>query len=344
LARLLLSARQERPEEEIRQIHYILRSAEDLTAIVNDLLDLAKVEAGKIELHPVDFELSTLFGALRGMFRPLQSTDVVSLIFEEPSGIPPLFTDEGKVAQIVRNFVSNAMKFTEKGEVRVSARYSPEDDMVSISVKDTGIGIPAEHLDRIFEEFSQVDSPVQRRVKGTGLGLPLVRRLTAMLGGAVTVESKLGEGSTFTARISRRLASSDGPPPRIATVLAVDDDEIARYLLRQRFSQADRLLEAGGGSEGLRLARLEKPDVVFLDLNMPEVNGWDVLREMRRDAALQATAVVIITAQPLSNQETADLERLGAVVVHKSSLAESDSLTVEVGPPVRVHLGSTRSR
>src|SRR5262249_41745171 len=142
-----------------------------------------------------------LFGALRGMLRPLLVSDSIDLVFEQPNDLPPLYTDEGKISQILRNFVSNALKFTEKGEVRVSAKLLPGEDMIAFSVTDTGIGIAAKDKERIFQEFSQIESPIQRKVKGTGLGLPLCRKLAELLGGSISVESELGVGSTFTAKI-----------------------------------------------------------------------------------------------------------------------------------------------
>jgi signal transduction histidine kinase len=340
LTRLLLNSGEKRSEEERRQLQFILRSAEDLTAIVDDLLDLAKVEAGKIQLYPAEFELSSLLGAMRGLFRPLQAADSVNLVFEEPSGMPPLFTDEGKVGQIVRNLVSNALKFTEKGEVRVSARLLPDSDSVEISVQDTGIGIAPENLSRIFEEFSQVDSPVQRRVKGTGLGLPLVRRLAELLGGGVSVSSTPGMGSTFTVRLARRLNVRAVDPDRPASAVIVDDEEIARYLLRQRLPRVCKTWEAGDGAEGIRIAAAQQPEVIFLDWNMPGMNGGEALAEIRRDPALKDTAVVMITAQPLTAPETEALSALGAVVIQKSALAQSDRITVDPGPPVRVYLNA----
>jgi signal transduction histidine kinase len=200
LARLLLERTDGdlSPEQE-KQITFIRRAADDLAELVNDLLDLAKVEAGKIAVRPVEFEVRNLFGALRGMLRPLLVNESVNLVFDEPDDLPPLYTDEAKVSQILRNFISNALKFTERGEVRVTARLVPGADEVAFSVADTGIGIAPEDQERIFHEFTQVDSPLQRRVKGTGLGLPLCRRLAGLLGGTVTVESQPGLGSTFTA-------------------------------------------------------------------------------------------------------------------------------------------------
>lgn len=187
------------PEQE-KQVTFIRKSAEGLSELVNDLLDLAKVEAGKLTVYPKEFEVSDLFGALRGMLRPLLTyNSSISLVFEEPVGIPTLCTDEGKVAQILRNFISNALKYIEQGEVRVCAVRLG--NAVVFSVADTGIGIAPEDQERIFEEFIQVDSHLQKRVKGTGLGLPLSRKLAELLGGSVSLKSELGVGSTFYAAI-----------------------------------------------------------------------------------------------------------------------------------------------
>ena len=187
--------------EQEKQIRFIRKAAESLLELVNDLLDLAKIEAGKIEVYPVEFQVATLFSALRGMLRPLFISEAVELVFEEPVDIPPLYTDEGKVSQILRNFLSNALKFTQHGEVRISATLSQDQKTVSFAVKDTGIGIAQEDQARIFEEFTQVAHPLQKRVKGTGLGLPLCRKLAELLGGSVAVASTVGVGSTFTAAL-----------------------------------------------------------------------------------------------------------------------------------------------
>src|SRR5262245_55836873 len=160
-------------EEQTKQVGFIRKSAENLSELVNDLLDLAKVEAGKIVVRPSEFSVPSLFGALRGMLRPLLAGDAVSLSCEEAADIPALETDEGKVSQILRNFISNALKFTEQGEVRVTASYLPVPDRVSFSVSDTGIGIAAQNHEAIFQEFTEVENPLKHKYKGTGLGLPL---------------------------------------------------------------------------------------------------------------------------------------------------------------------------
>jgi len=190
------------PEQE-RQVKYIESAANDLSELVNDLLDLAKIEAGKVELHPAPVVVENLFRALKGMLRPLVDDARVELVFESGEDILPFDSDEGKIAQVLRNFISNAMKFTEQGEVRVSAAVDAGADEIRFGVRDTGIGISPENLQLIFEEFSQIEHPLQRRSKGTGLGLPLCRKLAALLGGRVEVESRSGEGSTFSLILPR---------------------------------------------------------------------------------------------------------------------------------------------
>ena len=180
-----------------RAIEMMRQSTDTLSDLVNDWLDLAKIEAGRTEVRVDAFSAEDLWGALRGVFRPIETDDDVSLIFEPVPALPLLLSDQSKVAQILRNFIANALKFTERGEVRVSAREG-RDGTVTFTVSDTGIGIAAENLDRIFEEFAQIDHPLQRRFKGTGLGLPLSRRLARLLGGDVGVESVVGKGSTFS--------------------------------------------------------------------------------------------------------------------------------------------------
>jgi signal transduction histidine kinase len=184
-------------EEQERQVRFIQGTANEFADMVNDLLDLAKVEAGRVSISPGWFELVDLFSAIRGMFKPVLTNADVTLVFEEPDSVPALFTDDRRLAQILRNFVSNALKFTTAGEVRVSA-FRSADDTVTFAVKDTGIGIAPEFQNAIFQDYSQLDSPIQKRLRGTGLGLSLSKQLAALLGGGVKLESELGVGSTFS--------------------------------------------------------------------------------------------------------------------------------------------------
>jgi signal transduction histidine kinase len=182
-----------------RGLTMIDNAASTLSAFVDDWLDLAKIEAGRIEIHVSEFAVEELFSALRGVFRPLAVFGTVDLQFQIDGDIQLLHTDEAKVSQVLRNFISNALKFTEHGEVSVTARRDGED--VVFDVADTGIGIAPEDAERIFEEFTQVQSPVQRRVRGTGLGLPLSRKLARLMGGDISLEARAGGGSIFRLRI-----------------------------------------------------------------------------------------------------------------------------------------------
>jgi signal transduction histidine kinase len=191
--------------EQHKQVAFVSTAARELSDMVDDLLDLAKIEAGRISISPAWFDMLDLFSALRGMFRPIVDTSAVDLIFEEPVGLPRLYTDDKKLAQILRNFISNSLKFTQRGEVRVSASLEGEQE-IRFAVSDTGIGIPQEMHAALFEDFSQVDSPLQKRLRGTGLGLSLCKRFAALLGGRVGVESQPGIGSTFYVVIPLALA------------------------------------------------------------------------------------------------------------------------------------------
>ncbi|WP_419710306.1 sensor histidine kinase [Pseudomonas sp. NFX224] len=192
--------------EQHKQVAFVSSSARELSDMVDDLLDLAKIEAGRITISPAWFDMLDLFAALRGMFRPIVDATAVDLIFEEPVGLPRLYTDDKKLAQILRNFISNSLKFTTRGEVRVSARLE-NSSKVRFAVSDTGIGIAAELHGALFEDFSQVDSPLQKRLRGTGLGLSLCKRFAGLLGGEVGVQSTPGTGSTFFVIIPLAIAT-----------------------------------------------------------------------------------------------------------------------------------------
>jgi signal transduction histidine kinase len=197
-------------QEQERQVKFIQKAANDLSELVNDLLDLAKIEAGKVDVQLAPVVVDNLFRALKGMLRPLVDEARVELVFETPDFEEAFESDEGKISQVLRNFISNALKFTEEGSVRVGATWNRELDTITFTVADTGIGISPENLQLIFEEFSQIEHPLQRRSKGTGLGLPLCRKLAELLGGRVEVESRVGAGSTFSLVLPRSFPQIDG--------------------------------------------------------------------------------------------------------------------------------------
>jgi signal transduction histidine kinase/CheY-like chemotaxis protein len=455
LARILLDRTDgDLGEEQEKQVTFIRRSAEDLSELVNDLLDLARVEAGKVVIRNTEFDVTAMLGALRGMLRPLLAHNPsVSLSFEEPVALPLLCTDESKVSQILRNFISNALKFTERGEVHVRAVKGPA-GTVQFSVSDTGIGIAPEDQETIFQEFTQIDSARQRKVKGTGLGLPLSRKLAELLGGRVSLTSEPGVGSTFyltvpcvyrgpaevayapevaprsdstrhqvlvvednretlfiyekylkgsgfqvlparTLGAARRLIKEARPvavvvdillegentweligelkrqpqtrrlPVWVVTmvdnrhkalalgaddfcvkpverswllgrlqsaaardaadkVLVIDDDEVARYILRGLLADTRfTVIEAVCGEEGLGVVAAERPRAVFLDLDLPGLSGFEVLRAIRSDPATRHLPVIIHTSRALEEDEKRHLASEAAILPKEARSREA---------------------
>ena len=295
--------------EQTKQVNYIRKSGEDLLELVNDLLDLAKIEAGKVTVKPSEFEVSNLFSALRGMLKPLLVSNAVNLVFEDPAGIPLMVTDEGKVSQILRNFISNAIKFTERGEVRVAAALTADGRSVEFSVTDTGIGIAREDQAKIFEEFSQLDHPIQTQVKGTGLGLPLCKKLAQLLGGSIEVKSRLGEGSTFIATLPVNYAVSDieraehieavqvTAEDNRLPVLVVEDEPETRLLYDKYLrNTAFRPIPAGSIRQAKEQLRRHPVVAIILDVLLPDEPAWQWLAELKREEATARLPVLIVSS------------------------------------------------
>ena len=310
LAKLLLDRVDgELGTEQERQVRYILDGAESLSELVNDLLDLAKIEAGKVEIQPSRFQVADLFSALRGMLRPLLVSDKLRLSFVAPENCE-MVTDEGKLSQILRNFISNAIKFTEQGSITVTAELLPQNLAVRFSVSDTGIGIAPEHIGIIFEEFTQVENHLQRHVKGTGLGLPLCRQLATLLGGTVAVSSKQGEGATFTAVIpvvhvrehdaTSHSSSTYGqlphtePGPATLPVLIVEDRPELRLLYQRYLMQSEfRMIAAASVVEAEALWRQGEPCAVVLDILLDGKDTWHWLVQIKNDPVRCDIPVII---------------------------------------------------
>lgn len=307
LSRLLLArADGDLTDEQEKQVGFIRRAAETLTELVNDLLDLAKVAAGKTVVSPTEFSAVGLFATLRGMLRPLLVADSVALIFDEPVDIPPLTTDEAKLSQILRNFISNALKFTEHGDVRVWASYDRDSDTVTFSVKDTGIGIdPADH-EIIFQEFGQIAHPIQRRVKGTGLGLPLSKQLARLLAGDVALESALGEGSVFSVTLPRHYRSAREAvdwsqkwqiDPGRVPVLVVEDDSADAFAIERILapSSYQPIMTSTLQEAKEALARF-RPAAVLLDILLEGDEAWRYLIELRQREETSDLAVIVTSS------------------------------------------------
>jgi signal transduction histidine kinase/CheY-like chemotaxis protein len=306
LSRMLLARMDgDLSSEQEKQVTFIKKAADGLSELVNDLLDLAKVEAGKTEVHPDSFEVSDLFATLRGMLRPLLvQGSSVSLVFVEADGLPSLYSDEGKIAQILRNFISNALKFTERGEVRVTAEQVGH--MIQLSVSDTGIGIAPDDQERIFEDFVQIESHLQKQVKGTGLGLPLSRKLAELMGGSVSVQSEAGQGSTFSVCIpivypkAAELPDSLQPitslnPTRLP-ILAIED-HIETLFIYEKHLQASRyqLIATRTLAQARQALQQLQPAAIVLDILLEGQNGWTFLRELKSDEATRNIPVLVIT-------------------------------------------------
>jgi signal transduction histidine kinase/DNA-binding response OmpR family regulator len=292
--------------EQEKQVAYIRRSAQDLADLVNDLLDLAKVEAGKVTIRPATFRVESLFAALRGMLRPLLAQNSsVTLVFEDPLDIPELHTDEAKISQILRNFISNALKFTERGEVRVSAQPG-HDNTITFAVADTGIGIAFEDQDRIFQEWEQVEGRIQKTAKGTGLGLPLSKKLAQLLGGDVYVKSTLGLGSTFFVAVPIRYAGQAEAVyvPDIKReldasklpVLVVEDNREALFIYEKYLKGSEfQVIPAQDLREARKALRAFTPVAIVLDILLQGEHSWQFLQELKENPDTEDIPVFVIT-------------------------------------------------
>jgi signal transduction histidine kinase/CheY-like chemotaxis protein len=296
------------PTREHENLGKILISAEHLLALINDILDLSKIEAGRMEVHSTSFDLDPLLEVCLRTVEPLVKSERLRLVKEIEPGLPPLYTDQDKLKQILINLLGNAVKFTEEGTITVTAQR--RDGRVAVTVADTGIGIAADKLELIFEEFRQVDSSTTRKYSGTGLGLTISRHLAQLLGGDIAVQSVVGVGSTFTLTIPLRydtaLPATRIAPPVVERpviepasdkiVLAIDDDPDVIYLLRENLAEAGyRVVGAASGEEGARLARALQPSAITLDILMPHKDGWQILHELKADAATRDIPVIVLS-------------------------------------------------
>jgi signal transduction histidine kinase/CheY-like chemotaxis protein len=315
LSKLLLDA-SDGPltDEQQKQIRFIRSSAEELSALVNDMLDLSKAESGKAQLRVAPFSVADLFAALRGQLRPLLPLlptaahgASVELQFDDPPEDASLETDQGKVAQILRNLISNALKFTEQGQVRVSVRM--ETGMAYFTVSDTGIGIAPEDFERVFEEFGQVDSPLQAKVKGTGLGLPLSKKYAELLGGSLEVESEAGKGSTFRLAVpcyhpeAREIKALEARPldPEKAPVLVVEDDRKTIFIYEKYLAMAGfQVVPARNIEHARNLLTQLRPAAIVLDIMLDGETSWNFLAEVKRDPRTRDIPVLVVT---ITNKE-----------------------------------------
>ncbi|HSF32955.1 MAG TPA: response regulator [Candidatus Tectomicrobia bacterium] len=297
------------PARDYENLGKILISAEHLLALINDILDLSKIEAGRMEVHSISVDLEPLVDVCLRTVEPLVKSERIRLVKAIEPGLPPLSTDQDKLKQVLINLLSNAVKFTEEGTVTVNARRRA--GKVEIAIADTGIGIPADKLELIFEEFRQVDSSTTRKYSGTGLGLSISRHLARLLGGDIAVQSTVGVGSTFTltlplqyeasalASYAGAMAAQEEPsvsPEADKVILAIDDDPDVIYLLSENLAESGyRVVGALDGAEGLQKARELRPQVITLDILMPHKDGWQILHELKADPATRDIPIIVLS-------------------------------------------------
>jgi len=314
------------PEEEYSYIEIIERNGKNLLALINDLLDLARIEAGREEVRVRRFFIGDVIDDVAATLDPQAQEKGIALKNQVPPTLPPVTSDPDKCRQILMNLVGNAVKFTETGHVAVAAQLSF--DRLEISVIDTGIGIPADQVSTIFDEFRQGDDGASRKYGGTGLGLSIASQYAHLLGGKITVVSTPGEGSTFTLNLplSSRPADSaelgdKGAPvcrpsevkgilaSRGQTILIVEDSEPA-VIQMSDILQAEgyRIDVARNGREALERIEQHVPDAMILDLMMPEVDGFEVLRQIRSSERTAHIPVLILTAKHVTREELSFLK------------------------------------
>jgi CheY-like chemotaxis protein/anti-sigma regulatory factor (Ser/Thr protein kinase) len=294
------TAHDEGQDEFLPDLAKIRDAGRHLLGLINDILDLSKIEAGKMDLYLEEVDLGGLVEEVRSIVEPLAAANANRLEIVCPVGIGTLYTDRTKLKQSLLNLLSNAGKFTHEGRVELEVR--PGDSEISFIVSDTGIGMNEEQQGRLFQAFSQADVSTTRQYGGTGLGLAITKHFCEMLGGRIVVESTPGQGSTFTITLPDRghavVAAATIPEgaEHAALVMVVDDDRNARDLLAATVRREGyRVIEATDGESALALAREWHPDVVTLDVLMPRMDGWAVLTALKSDPELAEIPVIIVT-------------------------------------------------
>ncbi len=301
-------------DDEVEPLERVLRASRQLLSLINDILDLSKIEAGKMDVHLETFAIAPLVEDVLATIGSAAAKNGNQLLNRCSPGIGSMYADQTRIRQALLNLASNANKFTEQGTVTIDAGRETVDgsDWISMAITDTGIGLSPDQISRLFQEFVQADASTTRKYGGTGLGLAISRRFCQMMGGDITVRSELGSGSTFTIRLPAQVgASQPAPIRRVARraphpaaavegslILIIDDDQtvrevMARFLEREGFVTR----HAAGGQEGLRLARELRPAAITLDVNMPDLDGWTVLAALKGDPELSDIPVVLVTVE-----------------------------------------------
>ncbi|GEM_PF-983128 len=312
---LLSDAKTEGKREQAEDLTRINDSATHLLDLINGILDISKVEAGKMDLHLENFHVAKLVSDVRDTIQPLVAKSSNRLIVDCPADIGDMRADLTKVRQALLNLLSNANKFTENGTIQLvvsrdssaATGHGPATDTLAFSITDTGIGMTAEQISRLFQAFTQADSSTTRKYGGTGLGLAITKQFCEMMGGSVAVQSELGKGSTFTVRLPAEVAKVKSPEaarpsPAVAgtsngpCVLVIDDDPNVHRLIERTLKEEGYSIHfASNARDGLRLARELRPAVITLDVMMPETDGWSVLSSLKADSELTRIPVIMVT-------------------------------------------------
>jgi signal transduction histidine kinase/CheY-like chemotaxis protein len=299
----------------IEDLKKINDSGKHLLGLINDILDLSKIEAGKLELFLTDFDVSGVITVLQSVGEPLAAKNGNELVINTPADIGSMHSDETRLRQCLLNLMSNACKFTENGTVSLISQsvVVNGEDWLSFEISDTGIGMSADQLDKVFAEFTQAEGDTTAKFGGTGLGLSITKQLVEMMNGSISVESEVGKGSTFRLRVPRQVVhqtvddeatadhvteaelqwSSDDPQRK--KLLVIDDDPNVHELVQRNFGDEFAMMFADTGNRGIELLKKQRPDIVLLDILMPGRDGWSVLSEIKSDENLKDLPVIVIS-------------------------------------------------
>ena len=303
---LIMKSKDRLTSEEQEYLKIVERNGKQLLSLINDILDLSKIEAGKIELNTGRVSLVSLLNTILDNIRPLAVKKGLDLNLKVSGEIPVVESNEHKLTQVFQNIIGNSIKFTNEGGVNIKVELTKE-DQVSVTVYDTGIGIPEKDLPHIFEEFRQVDGTTSRKYEGTGLGLAIAKKTIELLGGTITAKSQLGIGSTFIITLPVE-AQHDSKPKQVTyykpgnkqhgnkEILIVDDDQsIASTINGYLVDEGYDTLIATSGAEALMLAEKFQPAVITLDIVMPEMDGWEVLQELKKNPKTKNIPVIVVS-------------------------------------------------
>lgn len=296
-----------------RDLSRIHGAGQHLLGLINDILDLSKIEAGKMELYLEQFDLQEMIDEVVLIVQPLLKKHGNQLVVHRDLDLQSIFADLTKVRQILFNLLSNATKFTDCGTIILTLEREPESQDICIRVSDTGMGIPPEQMEYLFEAFSQADVSTTRRYGGTGLGLAITRYFCEMMGGSISVTSQVNQGTTFTIYLPSEVRELTPPTPQSfdrnalleirsntgespCKVLVIDDDPTFQELMHRFLSQEGiEIISASNAQEAMQLAKEIEPDVITLDVMMPQQDGWSVLMQLKSDPILAEIPVLMLT-------------------------------------------------